>query len=84
MKLGTPDENVWPGVGSLPDYKDTFPKWRPVPLADICPHLDPLGLDLLGKMLVYDPQLRITARSALQHAYFHDIADMLQQPLRIG
>eukprot|EP00775_Hariotina_reticulata_P006675 gene6675-6899_t len=84
MKLGTPDENVWPGVRSLPDYKETFPKWRPVPLTEICPHLDPLGLDLLSKMLVYDPQLRITARTALQHAYFHDIADMLQQPLRIS
>lgn len=32
MKLGTPDESVWPGVRNLPDYKDTFPRWRPQPL----------------------------------------------------
>ena len=26
-KLGTPDETVWPGVTSLPDFKTSFPKW---------------------------------------------------------
>lgn len=26
--LGTPDEDVWPGVTSLPDYKTTFPNWH--------------------------------------------------------
>eukprot|EP00882_Tetradesmus_deserticola_P018983 GHRQ01020422.1.p1 GENE.GHRQ01020422.1~~GHRQ01020422.1.p1 ORF type:complete len:196 (+),score=54.30 GHRQ01020422.1:883-1470(+) len=86
MKLGTPDESVWPGVRNLPDYKDTFPRWRPQPLQDMCPNLrDPLGLDLLGRMLVYDPQMRITARQALQHQYFHDITDMVAGPLpRLG
>jgi serine/threonine protein kinase len=48
-----------------------------VGLQDMCPNLDPLGLDLLGRMLVYDPQMRITARQALQHQYFHDIADLV-------
>ncbi|KAF6266164.1 dynein heavy chain 9 [Scenedesmus sp. NREL 46B-D3] len=48
----------------------------------MCPNLDPLGLDLLGRMLVYDPQMRITARQALQHQYFHDIADMVVQQRR--
>ncbi len=32
MKLGTPDENLWPGVRNLPDWKETFPKWHPAPL----------------------------------------------------
>lgn len=25
--LGSPDETIWPGVTSLPDWKKTFPKW---------------------------------------------------------
>jgi len=25
--MGTPDENVWPGVNQLPDFKKTFPQW---------------------------------------------------------
>ena len=26
--LKTPTEELWPGVSSLPDYKDTFPAWN--------------------------------------------------------
>lgn len=25
--LGTPTEETWPGVTSLPDFKSAFPKW---------------------------------------------------------
>jgi len=32
--LGTPDEDVWPGVTTLPDYKSTFPNWHPKELGD--------------------------------------------------
>lgn len=46
--LGTPDENLWPGVSKLPDYKTSFPKWRPQPLHKVVPQLDPLGIDLLS------------------------------------
>ena len=45
--LGTPDENIWPGVTSLKDYKLSFPKWRPFDLDIICPSLEQSGLDLL-------------------------------------
>nr|CAD1830376.1 unnamed protein product [Ananas comosus var. bracteatus] len=27
--LGTPNEEIWPGVSSLPDFKSAFPKWPP-------------------------------------------------------
>ncbi|MQL93098.1 hypothetical protein Taro_025734 [Colocasia esculenta] len=27
--LGTPNEETWPGVSSLPDFKAAFPKWPP-------------------------------------------------------
>jgi hypothetical protein len=53
-------------VSSLPDYKDTFPKWRPRNLAESVPDLEPAGVDLLSRMLVYTPQHRITARAAMQ------------------
>ena len=29
--LGTPDDASWPGVTTLPDYKDTFPRWPASP-----------------------------------------------------
>ena len=46
--LGTPDESVWPGVTSMPDYKPSFPKWAVQDLAKVVPPLDEDGRDLLG------------------------------------
>nr|CAA66233.1 cyclin-dependent kinase [Antirrhinum majus] len=71
--MGTPNEETWPGVTSLPDFKSAFPKWPAKELAAVVPNLDASGLDLLDKMLRLDPSKRITARNALQHEYFKDI-----------
>ncbi|XP_061370454.1 cell division control protein 2 homolog isoform X1 [Gastrolobium bilobum] len=71
--LGTPNEDTWPGVTSLPDFKSTFPKWPPKDLATVVPNLEPAGLNLLSSMLCFDPSKRISARSAVEHEYFKDI-----------
>ncbi|KAL6649092.1 hypothetical protein ACP70R_013316 [Stipagrostis hirtigluma subsp. patula] len=75
--LGTPNEQTWPGVSSLPDFKSAFPKWQAQDLASVVPNLEPAGLDLLSKMLRYEPSKRITARQALEHEYFKDL-EMVQ------
>lgn len=55
--LGTPDESVWPGVTSMPDYKPSFPKWAQQDLAKVVPPLDEDGRDLLGvRALCYPSQ----------------------------
>jgi serine/threonine protein kinase len=33
--LGTPTEQSWPGVTSLPDFKSTFPRWDGEPLSQV-------------------------------------------------
>ncbi|PPE00280.1 hypothetical protein GOBAR_DD02694 [Gossypium barbadense] len=71
--LGTPNEDTWPGVTSLPDFKSAFPKWPAKNLATVVPNLESAGIDLLSKMLCMDPSKRITARSALEHEYLKDI-----------
>lgn len=68
--MGTPDEQVWPGVTKLPDFQPTFPQYTAQSLAQIFPQLDAAGLDLMGALLQYDPSKRISARSALSHPYF--------------
>ncbi|KAL0208902.1 hypothetical protein P9112_011489 [Eukaryota sp. TZLM1-RC] len=68
--LGTPNEDIWPGVSSLQDYCDAFPQYSPKNLADVVPGLCPQGLELLGQMLVYEPGRRISAKEALRHPYF--------------
>lgn len=71
--LGTPEEDSWPGVSKLPDYKTTFPKWKPQKLSIFNPQLTEDGLDLLAKMLIYKPENRLTAKSALTHPFFLDV-----------
>lgn len=71
--LGTPNESSWPGVSQYPDFKSTFPKWQSKPLKELVPNLDDVGLDLLSRMLMYNPTHRISAREALKHPYFHDL-----------
>ena len=65
--LGTPDENTWPGVSKLPDYKSNFPKFNGKNLNQFFNELDPLALDLAKKMIILDPNKRINARTALEH-----------------
>lgn len=45
--LGTPSEEIWPGIRQLPDYKPTFPQWSAQDLSRHVPVLDEAGLDLL-------------------------------------
>ena len=51
--LGTPNEESWPGVKQLPDYKPTFPQWSPQDLAEQVPYLDAAGIDLLKVSLSF-------------------------------
>eukprot|EP00462_Mataza_sp_D1_P025638 CAMPEP_0175137698 /NCGR_PEP_ID=MMETSP0087-20121206/9951_1 /TAXON_ID=136419 /ORGANISM="Unknown Unknown, Strain D1" /LENGTH=393 /DNA_ID=CAMNT_0016420545 /DNA_START=39 /DNA_END=1220 /DNA_ORIENTATION=- len=71
--LGTPTEDVWPGVSSFRDYKSTFPRWEAKDLSASASHLEPAGVDLLRQMLVLDPKHRISAKKALDHPYFDDL-----------
>jgi len=72
--LGTPNEEVWPGVSQLPDYKETFPQWSAVDLAQTVRGIDSAGLDLIARTLIYDTANRISAKRALSHPYFNDLA----------
>jgi cyclin-dependent kinase 2 len=70
---GTPDEETYPGVTTLPDFKEIFPKWTRQELNTLVPTLCPAGLDLLDKLLEYVPGRRISAKVALAHPYFDDL-----------
>ncbi|CAL0308610.1 unnamed protein product [Lupinus luteus] len=74
--LGTPTEEQWPGVTSLRDWH-VYPRWEPQNLARAVPSLGPHGVDLLTKMLKYNPAERISAKVALDHPYF-DTLDKCQ------
>jgi len=70
--MGTATEENWPGCSHLFDYKPTFPKWEasPLPAAIIAHKAD----DLFLKLMAYDPNRRISAKNAMLHPYFDDVA----------
>lgn len=71
--LGTPTDEVWPGVSSLRDFKLEFPKWRDTELAELAaeaPSLGAEGLDLLKSCFRYNPCDRLSARRLLQVPFF--------------
>lgn len=70
--LGTPGEKQWPGVTTLRDWH-VYPRWEAQDLARAVPALDADGVDLLSKMLRYDPAERISAKAAMEHPYFDSL-----------
>ena len=61
----------------------TFPNWQTMGLASTMKKIEPAGLDLLEKMLIYDPAKRISAKKALLHPYFDDL-DKTTLPAKPG
>nr|ATL75334.1 cyclin dependent kinase 4 [Diachasma muliebre] len=66
--IGTPTQEAWPKNVSL-SYT-AFPQRIATPLRIVIPQLSPAGIDLIFKMLTFDPHIRLTASQALQHPYF--------------
>lgn len=66
--LGTPSYDEWPTDVSL--GWDAFPQRQGVSLKTIIPNIDDNALDLITKMLTFNPHVRLTAAQALSHAYF--------------
>lgn len=78
--LGTPSEETLRRVGSprAQEYIRSLPHKAGVPFPKLYPEANPLALDLLSKLLAFDPSARITCNEALQHPYlavWHDPVD---------
>jgi len=72
--LGTPNETTWSGVSLLPEYESQVKSsntYNPKSFLKEELKMEGHGLDLLEKMLPYNPALRISAMSALRHPYFN-------------
>ncbi|GAB0088809.1 Cyclin-dependent kinase 2 [Sergentomyia squamirostris] len=69
--LGTPDNNTWPGITQLQDYKPDFPNFTRKSLPNEIVHQK--AHELFLHLLEYDPNRRISALNAMQDAYFGDL-----------
>jgi len=68
--LGTPTPEEWPQALLLHDYFNHFPKFPKASWEELCPTLSHAGLDLLSRMLCFNPDERISANEALDHPFF--------------
>ncbi|XP_070542670.1 cyclin-dependent kinase 7-like [Ptychodera flava] len=67
--LGTPSEEMWPGMTALPDYIE-FKKFPGTPLRDIFSAAGDDLLELMQSLFQYSPAKRCTCEEALKMAYF--------------
>jgi len=71
--LGTPDETTWPACKSMQYYDmilSQTPRKYQSRFEEKFGGLDPMAKDLLRKLLMMDPEKRISADDALDHEYF--------------
>jgi len=71
--MGTPNEEMWPTITELPEYRKDFTVYPTQSLQVLVPGLEESGYDLIGQMLKYNPAQRITAEKALSHPFFDDL-----------
>ncbi|OIW05784.1 hypothetical protein TanjilG_23570 [Lupinus angustifolius] len=62
-------------------YIRQLPQFPRQPLAEVFPHVHPLAMDLVDKMLTIDPTKRITAEEALAHPYLAKLHDEGDEPV---
>jgi len=74
-KCGIPNDKEWPGHKTFPYFKTmspkkNYPRTLKAHLQKSRHNIDPLALDLIDKMLTFNPNSRIDATQALNHPYF--------------
>lgn len=61
-------------------YIKSLPYSPRIPLARLYPGANPLAIDLLQRMLIFDPSKRISVREALQHPYMSALYNPSSNP----
>lgn len=62
-------------------YINTLPKYEPLNISKIFPAANPVGVDLLSKLLVFDPRKRFNVDQALNHPYLEVYHDLNDEPI---
>lgn len=66
--IGSPNENDWPRGTSL--AYASFAGYSEVSFSELFPQLEQDAINLMKRMLSFNPECRITAKGALAHPYF--------------
>jgi len=79
-KVGTPNNNNWPGVEKLPFYSKCFPKWTGTNMSSIIDEkiFSHNAIDLVTKIMKINPADRLLANEIRDHPYFNGIDALLK------
>ncbi|KAI5285053.1 Mitogen-activated protein kinase [Ascosphaera aggregata] len=80
--LGTPSEETLQRIGSprAQEYVRNLPYMHKISFHRLFQNANPDALDLLDKLLAFDPSSRITVEEALEHRYLHIWHDASDEP----
>lgn len=71
--IGTPSSEDVASIGKATEYIKSLGNSKGKPLEQVFPAADPAALDLLRKMLQFNPKRRCTAEEALEHEFFKGV-----------
>uniref|UniRef100_A0A7S1JGJ2 Protein kinase domain-containing protein n=1 Tax=Eutreptiella gymnastica TaxID=73025 RepID=A0A7S1JGJ2_9EUGL len=75
--LGTPSPDLLNKMKKHSSHIEfEFPQKQGTGLVKLIPHASQDALDLMQKLLAYNPEDRISAKQALRHAYFKEIREL--------
>lgn len=78
--VGTPSKDILSQFKSNPNTQISFyfPQRRPQDLQKLLPNVSSRTIDLVAKLLIYDPRNRISASEALSHPAFSQLVQLDQ------
>lgn len=81
--LGTPTSTDLSYIGneSALKYIKSLPKRSKQSWQSLYQKANPVGLDLLGKMLTFNPEKRFTVEECLNHPYFEGLHNPDEEPV---
>ncbi|KAI0700423.1 Pkinase-domain-containing protein [Cytidiella melzeri] len=72
--IGTPSESIIRRItsesGDAAAAQKQYPRYPKIPFSSVLPKASPQAIDLLERLLQFDPHKRISAAEALNHPYF--------------
>jgi renal tumor antigen len=75
--LGTPDAQLLERFKKLATHMEfNFPQHEGTGIAKLLKNVSPECLDLIEKMLIYNPDERLTAKQCLKHPFFKELREL--------
>lgn len=83
--LGAPSNETWPdGVKLAVQMNFQFPNFSATPLTSLTPSASTHGIDLMTKLMFYNPNHRVTATQSMKHPYFNSLPPHIKHPTHHG